>query len=164
MAQSYKQQLANAQARLAAIQAKIEELTPLAAAEPETTVDLSLLVNTTVFARIGRCTSTGQVPEIVQATVLAVKEGEGKVPAQARITYGEGFDTTTAVVNVAALASTKEAADAELAKIVAAYNKAKEAADAAAKAAADAAEGVEPAAPANADPAPASDDVLNDIG
>ncbi len=161
MAQSYKQQLASAQKRLADLEVKIAELIPLAAAEPEEVgVDLTQLINTTVFARIGRCTGD-KVPEIVRAVVLAVKEGEGKVPAQARITYGEGFDTTTVVVNVAALSTTQEAADAELAKVIAAYNKAKDAADAANRAAAAAAEGVTDA-PAEA-PAASTDDVLNDV-
>ena len=145
---SYKQQLATAKAKMAALQTKIEELTPLAEAEPDTTVDLSALVGTSVFARIGRCTTSGGVPRIVEAVVLAAKNGEGKAPDQVKVTYGDGFDAEISVVPVTAIATTREAADAQLAAIIADYNKAREAAEKAAAAAEAAAATAEVAAEA----------------
>ena len=149
MAQTYKQQLAAAQAKLEALTKRIEELTPLAAAEPDTSVDLSALVGTSVFARIGRCTADGKVPRIIEAVVVAAKAGEGKVPDQVRVTFGDGFDAEFATVAVNAIANTKEAAEAALALVIADYNKAKAAAEAAAKAADEAKAAAEAAAADN---------------
>lgn len=146
MAQSYKQQLAAAIARRDALNVKIEELTPLAAAEPDVSVDLSTFINTTVFARVGRCTTNGGVPKIVQAIVLAAKQGEGKAPDQLKITYGEGFDAEICTVPVTAVSTTLEGAEAALAGVIADYKKAKEAAEKAAAAAEVAADAVEAAA------------------
>lgn len=151
MAATYKQQLASAQSKLAALVARIAELEPLAAAEPDTSVDLSTLIGTTVFARVGRCTADGKIPRIVEAVVVAAKAGEGKTPDQVRVTFGDGFDAEFVTLPTSAIANTREAADAALSLVVSDYKKAKEAAEAAAKAAEEAKAAAEAAAAAAAD-------------
>ena len=139
---SYREQLTRLQARLASVQAEIEKITPLAAAEPAPR-DLADLIGNSFFVRVGRCTANA-IPKIRQGVVVATKPAEGKLPDQARVQFGEGFDLEVVTVFTNALYTDNESATAAVEAQVRDYRAAVEAAAAeAAKREADAAAGAQ---------------------